>query len=155
MQARAAAQQGRAQRQAAEIEAQQQEAHGRAELANASRETERLHRASERLRGRQSSLLAASGFSTSDRGSGDFLDATTQQATIQELLMIAQGREAMGQDMYGAQVSRWRGRNAERAGRMEATTTLVNGLSDWSRLYGGGGGGGRTPKIPTHEWGHY
>lgn len=121
---------------AANLEAAQLEARAGLERALGQREAERLRKASARIRARQRAVLAASGFSASDVGAEAITADTVKEASIQELLALAQAEDAARQDDFRAIVRRNEGKQARQAGQIGAVTTLIQGASSWRDLFG-------------------
>lgn len=120
----------------AKAEAQQFIARANATRAVGSHQAQRLMRANARLRGKQMSVLAASGFSATDSGAETIKAETLEEQSIQELLLVAQAEQEARNDDYRATLRRQQGRDERTAGRYGAVDALVSGVTSWRERFG-------------------
>lgn len=139
---------------ASESQALQLDARAKQERAVGDYNMQRLKAANDRIRGRQTSLLAASGFSSDDVGASEIQDDTTKQASVNELLLLADAEDKARGDEFQAKLTRVQGQQQLTAGRsaytkgiLSAGGELVSGISSWRQLYG------KAPPLPDPETG--
>lgn len=101
-------------------------------------EAERMRKNAERQGKRQQAMLGAMGFNPQDPGGNNLTRKFVQEATLQELLTLAQGQSEYDQGNYGAQITLAKGQDAQRAGYVGGVTQLVGGGMDWFDKYGPG-----------------
>lgn len=142
---------------ASRVEAIQMRQQAGQERANASMQSARMQRGRRVMESRQRVAMGGSGFRTDDVGASKMRGDLIKEASMQELLMMAQAEDTAQQLEWGADVKERYGRQAVSAGRMranarmiDANAALLTGVSSWANLYGDPRTwGSKTPsKVP-------
>jgi hypothetical protein len=144
-------QQGREAEAAAGAEASQFEARANQTRALGSLQAARLRKANAAILARQRAVLAASGFSASDVGATALTEATVKEATIEELLAVAQSEDEARQDEFRAKLRRAQGADARSASKIDAGLALVSGFTSWRDRFGKPSGDANGDGI-GHPW---
>lgn len=130
-------QQGREAEAIGNAEALQLETRANQTRAIGSLQAQRLRKANAAILARQRSVLAASGFSATDEGATAITQETVREATIEELLAVAQSEDEARQDQWRAKMRRIQGSGERSAYNLEANSALISGLTSWRERFGG------------------
>lgn len=123
---------GEAQAQAAEAEARAMERKANEERAASQRQAIRQSREAERVLSRQQAVAAASGGSATDKTVLDIMGDTAAEGQYQTAAALYEG-ESSGRGLESqAEISRFKGREAKRAGRINAFSTTLSGLGSFA-----------------------
>jgi hypothetical protein len=136
-------QQGNSARAAAEAEALQAERKASEEQSAAQRNAEQKRKQAQLVMSRQQAVAASSGGGATDVGVLDLMGDVAAQGELMAQEDIYRGRAKADGLEYSAAVRRMAGNNAQTAGVIGAGTSILNGVSTWSRYRQGYYGGGR------------
>lgn len=147
MQAKAAKTEGERALLAGEAEAKQLETRARQEVAVGSYNSDRIGKRAAQILASQRAAAAANGGDTTDATVQAITSETIREASMEQLMTMADAEDRARQDRYAAKVSRYTGasRNASarleaKAARLAGTATVIKGLSEsansWATAYG-------------------
>lgn len=137
-----------AERVAADIEAQQLEARAKGTLAEGSYNADRIGKKAKEILAQRRALAAAGNNSTTDQSEMAVQADTIREASIDQLMIMAQAEDDAAKDRYGAAVRRQTGtrqsdiiRSRTRANTISGVASLVGQASqfDWTQNFGGKG----------------
>ena len=140
--------QGKAAQAAAEFQAQQQEIRAKEEQAAAQREAQQLRRRKELALSELQARSAASGFSATDPTSLALADEIAKYGTMQEQMAMYGGTSRRAGLESQAFASRFEGRMARQAGRINAASTILGGVSSIADKFAPK----TTPAQPTFRY---
>lgn len=127
---------GKTEEKRAKLEARQMEEQGKAEIASAQRAGFEQERQGERKASRMLALAAASGGGASDPTVINLMANLAGETQYRKAVEFYEGGERQRQLKYQADVRRYEGKEAKRAGKMAAFTTLLSGGSSLYSKYG-------------------
>lgn len=126
---------------AAQIEATQIEARAKATLAEGSYNADRVGKKAAEILAQRRAMAAAGNNSTTDQSEMAVQAETVREASIDQLLIMAQAEDDAAKDRYQAAVTRKTGktqanimRNKTRANTIVQTTDTIN---DWAKAFAG------------------
>jgi len=118
--------QGRMEKEAAYAEAAQIDQNAKDTLAAATYNTQRIRQKADEIIASQRAIQAASG-SNSDGSARAIREKSIREATMDQLLVMAEAETTAGKDRYQAEVTRKTGRSAESLSKRRASNTLLGG----------------------------
>lgn len=128
--------QGRAAKQAYDYQARQQEAAAGQERAMAQRRAAEQRRRETLAQSRLRAVAGAGGGSATDAGVLDLSGDLAEEGELQALYELYNGEERARGLEGGAQLSRFQGKQAKRAGQAAAVSTILRGGSSLLERYG-------------------
>jgi len=118
--------QGRMEKEAAYAEAAQMDQNAKDTMAAATYNTSRIRQKADEIIASQKTVQAASG-SISDGSARAIREKSIREATMDQLLVMAEAETTAGKDRYQAEVTRKTGRSAEALSKRRASATLLGG----------------------------
>lgn len=149
--AKAGRKQATAERVAADIEAQQLEARAKATLAEGSYNADRIGKKAKEILAARRAMAAAGNNSTTDQSEMAVQAESVREASIDQLLVMAQAEDDAKKDRYQAVVTRQTGQRQSQITRNRTKADTISGIAslagqaanfDWSQKFGG------TKKTP-------
>lgn len=124
--AKAQKEQGRAEKEAAYLEAAQIDANAKSTMAAATYNVGRIRKKADQILATQQAEAAARG-SSLDGSVRAIAAETIREASMDQLLTMADAETSAGKDRYEAEIRRKSGRTAEKLGGRRASATLLGG----------------------------
>jgi hypothetical protein len=139
----AAEETGRQSQLAAEGEAVQLEAQAKKGIAVGSYNADRVGKRAKQIISSQRAAAAAGGGDTTDQTVTAITDETIREASMEQLLIMADARDRANQDEFAAKVTRRTGIAQNKRAQSEATAerfagaaTILNSAASWQQKYG-------------------
>jgi hypothetical protein len=132
MSAGAAQAQGEAEQQSRMLEARAMERKANEDTAASQREGIRRSREASLVASRQQALAAASGGSATDKTVLDLMSGTAEEGAYQSQSALYEGQSRAAGLRSQADISRFQGDQARRAGRSRANATILSGISNFA-----------------------